>query len=59
MKIKITDCSDCMYWYRDKIGKIFLVRRKDTDRYWCREDNEFGFLNFVLFKDCEVLKEED
>ena len=58
MKIKITNCSDFMFWYKKHIGGIFLVYRIDTDRYWTREENETGYLNFVLFEDCEVYKEE-
>lgn len=58
MKIKITNCSDSMFWYRGNIGKVFRVYRLDTDRYWTREQNETGYLNFVLFKDCEVYKGE-
>lgn len=59
MKIKITDCSDSLFWYSKHIGEVFRVFRLDTDRYWCREQNETGYLNFVLFKDCEEVKEKD
>ena len=59
MKIKITKCSDSMFWYRAKIGEVFWVRHIDTDRYWVREQNDTGYLNFILFTDCEVYKEKD
>lgn len=58
MKIKITDYSDGMFWYNDKIVEVLWVRKIGSDRYWVREQNEAGYLNFVLFKDCEVYKEE-
>lgn len=57
MKIKITGCSDSMFWYRAKIGEVFWVRRIDTDRYWVREQNETGCWNFILFTDCIEYKE--
>jgi len=59
MKIKITNCSDSMFWYRDHINEIFLVHRIAPDAFWCREKNEYECLNFVLKKDCEVLDKEE
>lgn len=59
MKIKITDCSDAMYWYRDHINEVFLVHRVSPDVFWCREKDEYECFNIVLRKDCEVIKEED
>lgn len=59
MKIKITNCSDSMYWYREHIGEVFRVHRTAPDAFWCRERNEYECLNFVLRKDCEVLEFED
>ena len=55
MKIKILHCSDSMFWYNKHIGEIFKVVRIESDRFWVREQNEFGYLNFVLAKDCEVV----
>ena len=57
MKIKITKYSDSRFWYAKYVGEVFWVRRIDTDRYWCREQNETGYLNFVLFEDCIEYKE--
>lgn len=59
MKIKITNCSDYMYWYRQHIGEIFNVERVSQYVYWCREPNEYRCLNLVLKEDCEIYKEED
>ena len=56
MKIRILKCSDSLYWYNQHIGSVFYVYRIDTDRYWCREENEYGCLNFVLISDCEVVE---
>lgn len=57
MKIKITKYTDSRFWYAKYVGEVFWVRRIDTDRYWCREQNETGYLNFVLFEDCIEYKE--
>lgn len=57
MKIKITSCSDPLLWYNRKIGCVVQVHRIESDRYWTREDNDYGFLNFVLIKDCQPYKE--
>lgn len=59
MKIKITNCSDSLFWYSKKIGEIFNVERVSQDVYWCREPDEYKCLNLVLKEDCEVYKEED
>lgn len=55
MKIKILHCSDSMFWYNRHIGETFKVVRIESDRFWVREQDEFGYLNFVLAKDCEVV----
>jgi len=54
MKIKITRCSDSLFWYNHRIGDVFLVHRIEPDRYWCREWGDDGYLNFVLKSDCET-----
>ena len=57
MKIKILRCSDSMLWYNRHLGEVMHVVRIFSDRYWCKEINEYGCLNFVLIKDCEVYSE--
>lgn len=57
MKIKILRCSDSMLWYNRHIGEVMQVVRITPDQYWCKEPNEYGCLNFVLIKDCEVYSE--
>jgi hypothetical protein len=54
MKIKILRCSDSRTWYNKHIGEVLYVERVDSDRYWCRELDQYRCLNFVLIKDCEV-----
>jgi hypothetical protein len=55
MQIKITSCSDRMYWYNDLIGFTFeVIRFEKPDLFWVREPS--GYLNFVRSKDCQVLK---
>lgn len=54
MKIKIKRCQDSRFWYNKHIGEILQVIRIDTDRYWCRELDPWGCINFVLIEDCEV-----
>lgn len=58
MKIKIFRCSDPMMWYNKYIGEVMYVERIGTDRYWCREQNTWACLNFILFTDCEVVHEK-
>lgn len=55
MQIKILHCSDSMFWYNKHIGETFKVRRIESDRFWVREQDDYGYLNFVLTKDCEVV----
>ena len=61
MKIKITKASDNRMWYDKHIGEIFLVRRIDSDCYWCKPDPDdpYAGWNYVLFEHCEVYKEKD
>ena len=55
MQIKITSCSDSMYWYKNLIGFTFeVIRFEKPDLFWVREPS--GYLNFVRSKDCQVLK---
>lgn len=58
MKVRITTCSDSLYWYSKLIGDVYQVRRIDSDRYWVRPElNEYSGWNFILFEDCENYKE--
>ncbi len=54
MRIKILRCSDSLFWYNSRINETFYVQRIESDRYWVREEDTTGYLNFVLFKDCEI-----
>lgn len=59
MKVKITGCSDPMFWYANRVGWAYQVRRIDSDRYWVRpEIDEYSGWNFILFEDCEIYKED-
>lgn len=52
-RIKITSCSDALYWYASYVGtdKEFYVVREEVDCYWTRDED--GYLNFVLKKDAK------
>jgi hypothetical protein len=52
--IKITNCTDSMFWYMEHINKEFEVIRAEKDRYWVREPNDWQCLNFVLKQDAEL-----
>lgn len=55
MKVKITACSDRLFWYKDLVGLEVEVEKESQDVYWAREQNEYRCLNFILKKDCEVV----
>ena len=55
MLIKITSCKDTSLWYNSKIGEVLKVHRIEPTAYWCREDDEYGCLNFVYKNDCIVV----
>ena len=50
-RIIVTWCSDSLYWYAKYLGTKFIVKREEEDRYWVREPNDYGLLNFILKKD--------
>ncbi len=50
-RIIVTGSSDCMFWYTQYNGEEFLVVREESDRYWVRERNRWGCINFILKKD--------
>lgn len=50
-RIIVTWCSDSLYWYAKFLGTEFIVKREEEDRYWVREPNEWGCINFILKKD--------
>lgn len=54
MSVRVKRCRD-VYWYQEYIGKIFIVVYQDVDRWWVREPDEFGFLNFILKDDAEIV----
>lgn len=54
MKIRVTGCSDSLFWYSKKVGEVYQVRRIDKDCYWVRpETDAYSGWNFVLISDCE------
>jgi hypothetical protein len=57
MKIKITKCSNALYWYNKHIGEVLDVVRfeKHSGIVWCREQDEWKSLNFVELDDLEIL----
>lgn len=57
MRVIIKRCSDPFYWYADKIGCEWNVRRDCGDEYIVRASD--GFLNIIKKKDCEVIENED
>ena len=54
MLIRITNCKDPLLWYASHIGEVFQVHKIGTDRFWTREPNDWGCLNFVLKEDCKT-----
>ncbi len=55
MKIKITDCSNSMLWYRDRIGEEFIVYYVEDKAYWTREGGTYNALNWVYKNDCKIV----
>ncbi len=52
--IRIKQCSDSAYWYRDKVGTIVpFVRDGGNGEWLSREDA--GYLNIVKYKDGELV----
>lgn len=54
LRVKVKRCRD-IYWYGRYIGDTFAVVYQDADRWWVREPDEFGFLNFILKDDAEII----
>ena len=60
MEIKITKCSDSMMWYCKHVGETYNVVRdysKESNEFLVRD--AYGYLNIVLMKDCEIVKEKE
>lgn len=55
-KLKITNCSDPLMWYRDKVGQTVPYLFKISEGYMSREDA--GFTNIVLKNDAEIIEEQ-
>lgn len=58
IKIRITQCSNPIYWYNKHIQEVFVVNRFSQDVAWVNEKDEFRCLNFVLNEDYVLVKEE-
>ena len=54
LQVRVKRCRD-VYWYGQYIGDVFTVVYQDSERWWVREPNEFGFLNFILKDDAEII----
>ena len=60
-KLKITQCSDSLLWYKGKIGQLVPYLGEDVDFkgpiYWSRDNG--GYKNIVFRKDAEVVEVQD
>jgi hypothetical protein len=54
LRVKVKRCRD-VFWYQHYIGETFVVVYQDSDRWWVREPDEFGFLNFIFKDDTEIV----
>jgi hypothetical protein len=54
LRVKVKRCRD-VFWYQHYIGETFVVVYEDPDQWWVREPDEFGFLNFILKDDTEIV----
>lgn len=55
MKIKITKCSDELYWYRDKIGEEFeVLGESESMGYYVKKNITIKM--YVDKQDCLVIK---
>lgn len=54
ISVRVKRCRN-VYWYKHHIGEVFVVVYQDVDRWWVREPDEFGFLNFILKVDSEIV----
>ena len=52
-RLLITNCSDAMMWYANKVGKEVDFIREESDCYISRED--VGFINIVKKCDAVIL----
>ena len=51
-EVHITKCSNSGYWYSKHVGDNLPLHSIDRNGdYWCREQDEYGALNFVLKQD--------
>lgn len=51
--IRITQCSDSLMWYRNKVGHLVEFLREDDQYYWSREPA--GYSNIVKKQDAEIV----
>ena len=55
MKIKVLKCSNQLFWYNKHIGEVFDVVKVQDLKFWCREKDHWGCLNFIEDKDATIL----
>lgn len=56
-KLKITNCSDTLMWYRNKVGLTVPFLYKISEGYMSREDA--GFTNIVLEQDAIIIESDE
>lgn len=54
--IRIHQCSNSLYWYRDHVGQVIPLIREDRDYYWAREPE--GYINIVDKRDGTIEQSE-
>ena len=52
MKVKIVKCCDNLYWYKEKIGKIFEVK-KSGNNYVCLDE-----VSLIDKEDCKIVEDD-
>lgn len=58
-QVRITQCSDPMYWYQDRVGQTILCEFVDSEGYWAREGGVFNAINVIRPEDATLLPLEN
>lgn len=55
MKIMIINCTPIKAWYKDKIGRIYIVEEEVKDAYYVKTKEQGGNFGVVSKKDAKIV----
>ena len=57
--IKVARCSSPEYWYREAVGKMFVVEAQPFQDFYIIYSEDLAAIAFIKVEDCEVVEQPE